>query len=259
MVLSTRFLREERFSKLTFKAMYSDPALAIQGASLSLGGRGVLNDVSLRVQAGEIVALLGHNGAGKSTLLRCIMGILPLEKGTIRLGFAKWRADSRYLVRSGVCYLPQSDKLFSDLTVEENLRVFAEARQLNDRDFEAQYRQLSEKFPVLGEYRTVLAGRLSGGQAQQAAFARTLLGQARLLLLDEPSIGLHPAGRKTVFELVRLMANQWGAAVIMVEHRVSELLNICQRAYVLRQGAIEISAAASELLAEPELLRGLVM
>jgi ABC-type branched-subunit amino acid transport system ATPase component len=239
--------------------MYSDPALIVEGASLSLGGRSVLKDITMQVRAGEIIALLGHNGAGKSTLLRCIMGILPVEQGAIRLGFARWRADSRYLARSGVCYLPQSEKLFTDLTVEENLRVFAEARRLYGHDFELQYRQLSDRFPMLDEYRTVLAGRLSGGQAQQVAFARTLLGQSRLILLDEPSIGLHPAGRKTVFELVRSVADRSGAAVVMVEHRVSEMLDICQRAYVLRQGAIEMTATTQELLGEPQRLQKLIM
>ena len=240
--------------------MATDATLEVERVSASLGKRAVLHEIDMHVGPGEIVALLGHNGAGKSTLLRCIMGIVPLERGAVRLGFAQWRANSHHLLRSGVCYLPQSDKLFVHMSVEENLRVFAEALKLRKVEFEAQYRQLAESFPILEEKRSTRSGRLSGGEAQQVALARTLLGRPKLLLLDEPSIGLGSTARSRAFEAIRLVADRMGTAIILVEHRVREALQVCRRAYIVRQGTIVASSSADALLSErPERLRDLMM
>lgn len=242
-----------------FKTITTESILDIKRASVILGKRVVLNDIDMYVRAGETVALLGHNGAGKSTLLRCIMGILPLEHGAIRLGFTQWRGSPSYLVRSGVCYLPQNEKLFPHMTIEENLRVFSEALQIGNSEFKAQYRRLTEQFPILQEGRSAQAGRLSGGEAQQVALARSLLGAPKLLLLDEPSIGLGSTVRGKAFEAIRSAADRMGTAIVLVEHRVREALQICQRAYILRQGAIVASCDADNLLRQPDRLRDLII
>jgi ABC-type branched-subunit amino acid transport system ATPase component len=234
-------------------------ALVIKQATASLGTRQVLKGIDMHVRCGEVVALFGHNGAGKSTLLRCIMGILPLQKGIISLGFAAWQRDPRLLVRAGLRYLPQSEGLFADLTVEENLLVFADAMQLPRQRFSESYIRLTEQFPVLGEAKTVKAGQLSGGGAQQVAFARSFLGQPKLLLLDEPSIGLAPQARKAAFSTIRAAADQLDAAIILVEHRIRETLEVANRVYSLREGSIAISGDTQELLARPELLKTVIL
>jgi branched-chain amino acid transport system ATP-binding protein len=233
----------------------SQPTLQLLNATARLGSRVVLHGVSIEVRQGEIIALLGHNGAGKSTILRCIMGILPLHSGAIELGFASWKRDPRVLLRHGLCYLPQQDKLFTHMTVRDNLRVLADAIGLNRREFELRYDELSRLFPLLGAVRKVLAGRLSGGEAQQVALARTFLARPRLYLLDEPSIGLNPVSRKSIFATIRAATETYGASAILVEHEVKEALQISNRAYILRQGSIVITDDSAKLLRNPRQLR----
>ncbi len=239
--------------------MTTDSILTVDNATASLGTRPVLNGVDMHVGPGEVVALFGHNGAGKSTLLRCIMGILPLQSGTVSLNFASWRRDPHFLVRAGIRFLPQNERLFAHLTVEENLRVFADAVQIRKQEFMKSYAELSEQFPILRQAKTARAGRLSGGEAQQVALARTFLGRPQLLLLDEPSIGLAPHVRKLVFAAIRAAADRLDAAVILVEHRVRDALEIASRAYGLRQGSIAISADSKQLLEQPDLLKAIVV
>jgi ABC-type branched-subunit amino acid transport system ATPase component len=239
--------------------MTAEFALKVEQATVRLGNRVVLNAIDLFVQPGEIVSLLGHNGAGKSTLLRCIIGSVPLETGVIRLGFGSWQPNSHQLGRFGVYYLPQNEKLFKRMTVQENLRVFADALQIKKEDFEQRYAELIDYFPVLHSARTTEAARLSGGESQQVAFARTMFGKPRLLLLDEPSIGLAQAARNTVFELVLFAAKSLGAAVVLAEHRVREALEISQRVYVLRQGVVANSASSQEFLEHSERLQDLIV
>src|SRR5262245_24197659 len=133
----------------TCRAMSTDPILIIDKATASLGTRLVLKGVEMHIRPGEVVALFGHNGAGKSTLLRCIMGILPLDSGKISLRFTNWRRNPRHLVRAGVRFLPQNERLFAHLTVEENLRVFADAVPIRRQEFAKSYARLMEQFPIL--------------------------------------------------------------------------------------------------------------
>jgi branched-chain amino acid transport system ATP-binding protein len=239
--------------------MNTSDFLIVENAKASLGIRPVLDGVDLHVRSGEVVALFGHNGAGKSTLLRCIMGITPLQSGSISLGFTRWRRDSRYLVLAGVRFLPQNEKLFPNLTVGENLRVFGDAVRIPSQAFSESYAELAKQFPILREARNLRAGGLSGGEAQQVALARAFLGQPKLLLLDEPSIGLAPLVRKRVFATVKAAADRFGAAVVLVEHRVRDALEIADRAYGLRQGSIVMSAETRDLVAQPDLLKAIVM
>lgn len=235
--------------------MRAEPAIAVEMLSAHLGERPVLADVDLAVAAGEIVALLGHNGAGKSTLLRCIMGIIPHDTGTIRLAFANWRRDPQALRRAGVAYLPQHEKVFPGMTVEENLLLVAEALAMGNASFARQFDELARDFPVLSKARSVQAGRLSGGERQQVAVARTFLGEPKVMLLDEPSIGLAPPAREAIFRAIRAASNRWRAAVILVEHRMREALAIADRACILRRGGIVAAGDAAQFLASPERLR----
>jgi ABC-type branched-subunit amino acid transport system ATPase component len=243
----------------TYKPMATNPVLAVENATVSLGGRRILDDVSVTVEHGEILAVFGHNGAGKSTLLRCILGLVPLQKGSIRLGFASWQRSPKLLLQAGISYLPQGEKIFAHMTVEENLRVLADAAGVERREFESRYGELAEQFTVLHELRAVLAGRLSGGEMQQVALARTFLTRPRLMLLDEPSIGLAPNVRPRAFEAIRSTAGAFGTAVILVEHRVRDALHVAHRACVLHRGALVLSEAAEALLAHPERLRDAII
>lgn len=237
----------------------TDPVLAVHKATASLGSRPVLNGIDMEVRPREVVALFGHNGAGKSTLLRCIMGILPLDGGKVSLGFATWRRNPRHLVRAGVRFLPQNEKVFAHLTVEENLRVASDALGVGRRKFNEHYSELMGLFPILRKARTARAGRLSGGEAQQVALARAFFDQPRLLLLDEPSIGLAPEVRRIVFSAVRAAADRFDAAVVLVEHRVREALEIADRAYGMRQGLIVTAGDSKDLLKKPELLKAIAV
>jgi branched-chain amino acid transport system ATP-binding protein len=235
-----------------------EPIINIEKLSARMGDRPVLVEVDISAARGEIVALFGHNGAGKSTLLRCVMGILPHDSGSIRLAFADWRRDPRALFRAGVAYLPQNDKVFPSMTVEENLLLSAEALKMGHQTFARRCEELAKDFPILVTARKMQTGRLSGGERQQVALARTLLSQPKLMLLDEPSIGLAPQVRERVFSAIRTAADRWGAAVILVEHRIREALQIADHAYTLRRGAIVSGGAASDLLGRPEQLRSVI-
>jgi branched-chain amino acid transport system ATP-binding protein len=221
--------------------------IEVKGLFASLGNRPVLRDIRISVRASEVVGLFGHNGAGKSTLLRCIVGRVPVSQGTVDLSFGAWRSDLRGLTQAGLRYLPQKDIVFSDMTVEENIRVFSDVIGLRSREFDGQYGAMVELFPILALARSSRAGALSGGERQQIAIARTFLGKPQLLLLDEPSIGLSAAVRETVFHLIRQAADKTGCAVLLAEHRVAESLDVCERVYVLRQGAVASTSAAVDL------------
>ena len=228
--------------------MTAKPALLVSQAAAQLGRRLVLQNVELEVWPGEVVSLFGHNGAGKSTLLRCIMGVVPLYAGTIELGFTSWKRDPHALMRKGVVYLPQNHKLFSSLTVRDNLLVYAEAKGLALSDFEASYQQLAKYFPVLNRAAKTTSGKLSGGEIQQVAIARALLPDSQLLLLDEPTLGLAARLRTEVFHILQDFAANSGRSVLIAEHRIQEALVFSRRAYILRQGRVVMSGEAPKLL-----------
>jgi branched-chain amino acid transport system ATP-binding protein len=197
----------------------------------------VLFDVSLDVREGEIVALMGSNGAGKTTTLRAITGLLPRQRGNVRLGGDDiTKAAPESLVARGVALVPEGRGMFRDLTVAENLELGAYT--VHDRaEIEAATERAYETFPILSERREQKAGRLSGGQQQMLAVARALMSGPRLLLVDEASLGLSPIMTETVFDLIGAARKTAGVSVLIVEQNAAAL-DLADRAFVLEKGQV---------------------
>lgn len=212
----------------------------------------VLHGVSLRVAAGEIVAVIGPNGAGKSTLMKAIVGLLRPRAGQVLfLGEEISGLPPEQLVARGLCYVPQADNVFPSLTVQENLEMGAYLLGRRGRERLALAFAL---FPELAQRRRERAGRLSGGQRQMLALARALVLQPRLLLLDEPSAGLAPRLVELLFAKVKEI-NAAGTAVLMVEQNARQALKLAHRGYVLAMGQNRLEGPAQELLDSPEVAR----
>ncbi len=231
--------------------------LQVEDLHVSYGGTvQALKGISLEVRDGAVVALLGSNGAGKSTLLRAISGTLRVHKGgidsgDIRLGERSLRGrDPATIVAAGVVQAPEGRRIFSRLTVEENLR--AGAMGSADRAAVAQARaRVEELFPVLVERRRQRAGLLSGGEQQMLAIGRALMASPRLLLLDEPSLGLAPLIIRQIGEVIAEI-NRQGTAVLLVEQNANMALEVAHDAYVLDVGRVSLSGSARELARSDE-------
>jgi branched-chain amino acid transport system ATP-binding protein len=211
--------------------------LEIQSLSASYGDLRALWDVSLEVKQNEIVALIGPNGAGKTTLLRTIVGLHHPSSGTI--SFQNKRLDTLpayQVVDCGVTLVPEGRRLFADMSVLENLQVGAHSARARTQQART-LNQVFQVFPVLAERRHSRASTLSGGMQQMVAIGRALMGVPRLLLLDEPSLGLAPLVVQNIFEVVKLI-NQEGVAVLLVEQNARAALELAHRAYILEQGRI---------------------
>lgn len=228
------------------------PILAIDGLSSGYGRNRVLHGISLEVRPGEIVALLGANGAGKSTLLATISGLVKATDGRILFsGIDITRLGTGEIVRAGIAQVPERRQLFGTMTVEENMLLGAHTRSDPDgirADIEAQYRQ----FPVLGERRRQLAATLSGGEQQMLAIARASMSRPKLLLNDEPSLGLAPLMVSRIFEQIALLRTG-GGTILLVEQNARVALEIADRAYVLEGGRITLSGSARELMENPRI------
>jgi branched-chain amino acid transport system ATP-binding protein len=210
----------------------------------------VLRGVSLEVRAGEIVALIGSNGAGKTTLLRALSGVQPITKGEIRFrGERVDRLPPHRRVERGMTQSPEGRQVFGPLSVADNLRLGAYMRR--DKDIENDRDRIFEMFPVLREKRFQAAGGLSGGQQQMLAIGRALMGKPRLLLLDEPSLGLSPLLVDQILAaIVSLKAD--GITVLLIEQNASAALEIADRAYVMETGRIVSTGEGSVLLSDPK-------
>jgi branched-chain amino acid transport system ATP-binding protein len=208
------------------------------------GGRGatlVFRDLDLDVQAGSVLALLGPNGAGKSTLLLTLAGLLPARAGTVAVDGVRLRNGNPVAAsRAGVVLVPDDRSLFTTLTVAENLEV---ARRRNGPP----PRELLDVFPALEKRWDLTAGALSGGEQQMLAMARALIQQPRVLLVDEMSLGLAPLVVEALFDTVRRIASDHGAAIVLVEQHVSLALKVADEAAVLNRGTIVLRSAADEL------------
>lgn len=211
------------------------------------GKKQVLNGVTLDVASGEIVALIGHNGAGKSTLLKAVFGLLPIWKGQVVLeGVVLLSPKPRELLRAGVAYVPQGNRVFTDLTVRENLEMggitLSNGARLNEG-----IERVFTLFPSLKSRLRQYAGTLSGGEKQMLALANALVLSPRLLLLDEPSLGLAPPLVTEALGRIQQISTASGVAALIVEQKVREVLRIAQRVYVLRNGVVSFSGPAASL------------
>jgi branched-chain amino acid transport system ATP-binding protein len=214
----------------------------------------VLKGISLEVQEGEIVTLLGANGAGKTTTLRCLSGCLPCRTGRILFaGRPVQNVPAHAIVRLGLCQSPEGRKIFPRLTVLENLQMGAFTRK--DR---AGIREDLERafalFPILRERQGQAGGTLSGGEQQMLAVARALMARPKLLLLDEPSLGLAPMIALRIFDAIRQL-NQQGMAILLVEQNARLALKLAHRAYVLETGIVTMNGPANILLGDPRVKR----
>ncbi|HET6198482.1 MAG TPA: ABC transporter ATP-binding protein [Acetobacteraceae bacterium] len=222
-------------------------ALEVSGLAFAYDGALAVRDVSLAVQPGEIVALLGANGAGKSTTVRMIAGVLAPQKGAIRFaGEAMTGVPSHYVVRRGITLVPEGRLVFPQMTVMENLQLGAHVKQRGAVG--ALVDQAFALFPRLAERRSQLAGSMSGGEQQQLAIARGLMSEPRLIILDEPSLGLMPTVVQEVFRLIEAV-NKRGISVLLVEQNLHQALRIAHRGYVLEKGAVVLAGTGQELLA----------
>jgi len=210
----------------------------------------VLKGISLEVREGEIVTMIGANGAGKTSTLHCLSGCLRPRGGRIEFnGQAIHDLPAHEIVRRGICQSPEGRKIFPRLTVLENLQMGAFTRR--DRaGIRADLERAFGLFPVLGQRQQQAGGTLSGGEQQMLAVARALMGRPRLLLLDEPSLGLAPLIVLKIFEVIRDL-NREGISILLVEQNARMALKLAQRGYVLETGAITLSDQADALLANP--------
>jgi branched-chain amino acid transport system ATP-binding protein len=226
--------------------------LELSGVSVHYGRIGALSGVSLTVDSGEIVSLIGANGAGKTTTMRAISGIRPLSSGRITFDgqdISRLRADLR--VVRGICQAPEGRGVFPGMTVMENLDMGAYARK-DRRNLTADYERVFELFPRLAERRKQTGGTMSGGEQQMLAIARALMSKPRLLLLDEPSMGLAPQFIQQIFRIITEI-NQQGTTILLVEQNAQQALSRAHRAYVLETGSIVKSGTGAEMLADPSI------
>ncbi|MCW2525949.1 MAG: putative branched-chain amino acid transporter ATP-binding protein [Pseudonocardiales bacterium] len=221
------------------------PLLEVKDLRAGYGARAVLHGVDLRIDPGEVVVLLGANGAGKTTTLRAITGLIP-SQGELRLNGRSIQGNRPdELVRLGVSHVPQGRGTLGALTVEENLRAGAITRR--DREISTDIDATYDHFPRLAARRREAAGRLSGGEQQMLAIGRALLARPRLLLLDEPSLGLAPLVIQDVMSRLATLRIERGMAMLLVEQNASSALELASRAYVLEAGRIAVSGPAREL------------
>jgi branched-chain amino acid transport system ATP-binding protein len=209
---------------------------------------------SLRVAAGEVVALIGANGAGKSTILNTLSGLIRPDSGTARFdGLDLTSADPSTIVRHGLVQVPEGREILARQTVLENLELATWAKR-NGRTAGAQIEGVMKRFPILGERRAMRAGTLSGGEQQMLAIARGLLARPRLLLLDEPSLGLAPQMVDEVFAAIEEIHRE-GTTILLVEQNALRALAIADRAYVIETGQILLSGSGDDLLHNPAVRR----
>lgn len=225
--------------------------LRLRNIRCGYGGLTVIKGVSLHVDQGEIVSLIGANGAGKTSLLRAMVGLLPLSSGSIGLdgreiaGMPAWQSVSR-----GLVLVPEGRQILADMTVMDNLLIGG----YRNRDRRLAIERVIEHFPRLRERQRQIAGTLSGGEQQMLAIARALVGQPRVLLLDEPSMGLAPLIVRDVFAIIRGLRDQ-GVTVFLVEQNAVAALGISDRGYVLETGEVILEGAGRDLMENPEVKR----
>jgi branched-chain amino acid transport system ATP-binding protein len=234
-------------------------SLTVSGIDAGYGAARVLDDVSVTVGDGETVALLGTNGNGKSTLIKCIMGMVRPSRGEIRADIDGRSIDlvglsPEQVVEAGIVMVPEGRRLFADLTVEENLMLGAYRRAAR-RLIAGNLALCFEAFPVLRERRTQRAGSMSGGEQQMLALGRALMAAPRILLIDEPSVGLAPILVSRVMTKIKELKDQRGLTVLMAEQNFHQATRICDRGYVIVSGRIAFEGRSADDLRNNELIK----
>jgi branched-chain amino acid transport system ATP-binding protein len=229
--------------------------MALLELKLVVAGYGpidVLNIVSLTVEEGEIVTIIGANGAGKTTTLMCISGAIPVREGMIVFGGQPIHGmPAHQVVAAGICQVPEGRKIFPQLTVRENLEMGAYVRA-DTGSIRQDMQRVFELFPILAERHTQKGGTLSGGEQQMLAIARALMGKPKLLMLDEPSLGLAPLVEARIFDVIRQL-NQDGMSILLVEQNARAALRLAHRGYVMETGFFSIVDKAATLLHDPRI------
>ena len=223
--------------------------LELQDLQVAYGGIQALKGVSIHVDAGEIVTLIGANGAGKSTTLRAISGLERAKAGKIIYNGEDITAKpSKYMVQQGLVMVPEGRLIFPDMTVLENLKIGAYLR--GDRDVERDIARMYELFPRLKERAWQLAGTLSGGEQQMLAVGRALMSRPKLLMMDEPSLGLAPLVVRDIFSIIRTIRDS-GVTVLLIEQNANAALKVADRGYVLETGRITLEGSGESLMRDP--------
>ncbi|MCC7545524.1 MAG: ABC transporter ATP-binding protein [Aquabacterium sp.] len=224
--------------------------LSIRHLNVAYGGIQAVKNLSLDLYPGELVSLIGANGAGKTTTLKAICGLLQAQSGEVLYQGRSLKGQGAWeLVSQGLVMVPEGRGIFTRMTIEENLRMGAYLRR--DAEVESDMESVYQRFPRLKERHRQLAGTLSGGEQQMLAMGRALLARPKLLLLDEPSMGLAPIMVDQIFQVVQDVSKQ-GVTVLLVEQNAHRALELADRAYVLESGEMVLSGAASDLLRDPQ-------
>ncbi|MCA5013254.1 MULTISPECIES: ABC transporter ATP-binding protein [unclassified Enterococcus] len=224
--------------------------LTVENLSVHYGVIQAVRDVNFKVEEGEIVSLIGANGAGKTTILRTISGLNRPSSGTITfVGQEIQKVVPQKIVASGLCQVPEGRHVFSGLTVQENLEMGAFLRK--DKQLKEDYEMIFERFPILKERKNQDASTLSGGEQQMLAMGRALMSKPKLLLLDEPSMGLAPIFIQEIFNIIQEI-NKQGTTVLLIEQNAKMALSIADRGYVLETGEVVLSGPGKELLESEE-------
>ncbi len=224
------------------------PALSVEGLQVRYGGVHALDNVDVRVRPGELVTVIGANGAGKSSLLNAIVGVVPKHAGRVRyFGQDITHAEPEALVAQGVTLVPERRELFAALNVQDNLRLGAFARVLRrDPHIKRDLEHVYDVFPRLAERRRQIAGTMSGGEQQMLAICRAMMSAPRLLLLDEPSLGLAPLIVEEIFEVIGALKAA-GATVLLIEQNARAALRLADYGYLLETGSVVLGAPTAEL------------
>lgn len=225
--------------------------LDIQNLEVSYGKIRAIKDISLHVNQGEVVVLVGANGAGKTTLLKTISGLLDPSNGSIKFqGLDLTKIAPHQRVIEGICQAPEGRGIFPGMTVEENLQIGKYSRETAKIEMTEDLERIFELFPRLKDRRTQLGGTLSGGEQQMLSIGRALMSRPKVLLLDEPSMGLAPKFIATIFEIIQEIKRQ-DVTILLVEQNASKALQIADRAYVLETGVIAKEGTGASLLKDP--------
>lgn len=224
--------------------------LNIENINVYYGQIHALKDISLKVDEGEVVALIGANGAGKTTTLRTISGLLRSKTGSIKfMGNEVSHTEAHKLVSMGVAHVPEGRRIFSQMTVQENLEMGA---YTNSANLKAGIEDVYERFPRLKHRMNQVAGTLSGGEQQMLAMGRALMSKPKLLMLDEPSMGLAPILVQQIFDIIKEL-HKVGTTILLVEQNAEMALEVADRAYVLETGKIKLSGTGTELARSDEI------